>query len=274
MSLILNGTDGSVSAPAVQGGTGGATTGVFYPASNQVALAANGIQALTINSLGYVQVGPAPAINRIYGSSGNPLYGLVDDVITISTTTDTTNHRVGIAFGPAQRIGSGIFANNISSTAGNEDTNLEFYVTQEGNLNSTLAMTLDQTGTAFINGRIYGAGVTSTNQGSNSYVISSFGVLGYIGTSGTGALTTTVPINQGNAGASMLLQVSSNGAAGSSTREAIYCVQFYYDGSFTPTARYINGSHDYITFGQSGGYLTLTSGYAGNHVYSWWINKS
>jgi len=50
MSLILNGTDGSASNPAVQGGTGGATTGVYYPASNVVAIAINGAEAMRLNS--------------------------------------------------------------------------------------------------------------------------------------------------------------------------------------------------------------------------------
>jgi hypothetical protein len=57
MSLILNGTDGSVSTPAVQGGTGGATTGVYYPASNQVALATNSTLALIVDSSQNVGIG-------------------------------------------------------------------------------------------------------------------------------------------------------------------------------------------------------------------------
>ena len=56
MTLILSGTDSSVSAPAVQGGTGGTTTGLYYPATNQIALAANGAQALLANSAQGVQI--------------------------------------------------------------------------------------------------------------------------------------------------------------------------------------------------------------------------
>jgi hypothetical protein len=178
MTLILQGTDNSVSSPAVQGGTAGATTGVYYPATNQVALAANGIQALTINSLGYVQVGTAPAINRIYGSSGNPLFGLIDDVITIASTTDVTNHRLGIAFAPANRIGSGIFANNISATAGNEDSNLEFYVSQEGQVNSILATTITKDGNFQFNqnntGIIFQNSSALTNSTLNDYEVGTF----------------------------------------------------------------------------------------------------
>jgi hypothetical protein len=50
MTLILNGTDNSVSAPAVQGGTAGTTTGVYYPTTNQVAIATNGTQAMLVDA--------------------------------------------------------------------------------------------------------------------------------------------------------------------------------------------------------------------------------
>ena len=57
MTLILSGTDSSVSAPAVQGGTAGTTTGVYYPATNQLALATNGTQALLVDSSQNVGIG-------------------------------------------------------------------------------------------------------------------------------------------------------------------------------------------------------------------------
>jgi hypothetical protein len=50
MPLFLNGTDNSATTPAVQGGTGGTTTGVYYPAINQIAISTNGTQALLIDS--------------------------------------------------------------------------------------------------------------------------------------------------------------------------------------------------------------------------------
>jgi hypothetical protein len=59
MTLILSGTDSSVSAPAVQGGTGGTTTGIYYPATNQLALATNGTQALLVDSSQNVGIGAA-----------------------------------------------------------------------------------------------------------------------------------------------------------------------------------------------------------------------
>jgi len=56
MTLILNGTDNSATVPAVQGGTAGTTTGVYYPSTNQVALAANGTQALLANANQGIQI--------------------------------------------------------------------------------------------------------------------------------------------------------------------------------------------------------------------------
>ena len=64
MTLILQGTDNSVSTPAVQGGTGGATTGVYYPASNQVALATNGTQRLLVDANGLIGVNQSSLSNQ------------------------------------------------------------------------------------------------------------------------------------------------------------------------------------------------------------------
>jgi hypothetical protein len=60
MTLILQGTDNSVSSPAVQGGTAGATTGVYYPASNQLGLATNGTLALFVDGSQQVGIGATP----------------------------------------------------------------------------------------------------------------------------------------------------------------------------------------------------------------------
>ena len=61
MTLILQGTDNSVSSPAVQGGTAGTTTGVYYPATNQVALATNGTLALIVNTSQNVGLNVTPS---------------------------------------------------------------------------------------------------------------------------------------------------------------------------------------------------------------------
>jgi hypothetical protein len=50
MALIFNGTDNNVSIPAIQGGTGGTSTGVYYPSANAIAIATGGVNALTISN--------------------------------------------------------------------------------------------------------------------------------------------------------------------------------------------------------------------------------
>jgi hypothetical protein len=64
MTLILRGTDNSASAPSVQGGTGGTTTGVYYPATNQVALATNGTQAVLVDASQNISIGGAVAVQK------------------------------------------------------------------------------------------------------------------------------------------------------------------------------------------------------------------
>jgi hypothetical protein len=61
MALVLNGTDGTVGTPAVTGSTGGTGTGVYYPATNQVALATNGTQAVLVDANQNVGVGVIPS---------------------------------------------------------------------------------------------------------------------------------------------------------------------------------------------------------------------
>jgi len=48
MTLILNGTDNSATTPAVTGTD--TDTGIYYPTSNQVAIATNGTQAMLVNA--------------------------------------------------------------------------------------------------------------------------------------------------------------------------------------------------------------------------------
>jgi hypothetical protein len=54
MTLILNGTDNSATTPAVTGTD--TDTGIYYPTSNQVAVATNGTQAMLVNAVQGVQV--------------------------------------------------------------------------------------------------------------------------------------------------------------------------------------------------------------------------
>lgn len=81
MTLILNGTDNSATTPAVTGTD--TDTGVYYPATNQVALATNGTQALLIDSTQNVLLSatsPGAGFTGpqlVVGKSANP-YGIIE----------------------------------------------------------------------------------------------------------------------------------------------------------------------------------------------------
>jgi hypothetical protein len=50
MTVIINGTDSSATTPALTGGTAGTSTGPYFPATNQWAVATNGTQAMLVDS--------------------------------------------------------------------------------------------------------------------------------------------------------------------------------------------------------------------------------
>jgi hypothetical protein len=65
MTLILNGTDNSATVPAVQGGTAGTTTGVYYPSTNQVAISTAGTQAVFVNASQQVGIGTNSPFSKV-----------------------------------------------------------------------------------------------------------------------------------------------------------------------------------------------------------------
>jgi len=65
MTLILNGTDNSATVPAVQGGTAGTSTGPYFPATNQWAVATNGTQAMLVDSSQNVGIGTASPTQKL-----------------------------------------------------------------------------------------------------------------------------------------------------------------------------------------------------------------
>jgi hypothetical protein len=65
MALVLSGTDAVVTAPALSGSTAGTTTGLYYPTSNQVALATNGAEALRIDNNQNVSIGAVSTVSRL-----------------------------------------------------------------------------------------------------------------------------------------------------------------------------------------------------------------
>jgi len=92
MTLILNGTDNSVSAPAVQGGTAGTTTGEYFPATNQWAVATNGTQAMLVDASQNVGIGTS--------SPGAKL-----DVTNGGIQITTAGYNLSILGGPSGTLG-------------------------------------------------------------------------------------------------------------------------------------------------------------------------
>lgn len=74
MTLILNGTDNNVSIPAIQGGTGGTSTGIFYPAANSVAIVTSGANAVTVDSTQAVTFANNVTITGTSSHTGNATF--------------------------------------------------------------------------------------------------------------------------------------------------------------------------------------------------------
>ena len=268
--------------------SGGSSTGVGYQAlysATQGAHVAIGQQALYSNTTGTYNtaIGYQAGYSQTTGNYNTCIGGAAG-----YTSTGNNNTLIGFYTGYSLTTGNGnTFIGNYAGygsgyyvTTGSKNTIIGGYSGNQGGLDIRTSSNnivlsdgdggiryYDNATTSFI------AGAISTQQGNKTSIGFPFGVFGGGLVSGTSAYNTNITINQGGGAACALLMISSNGGAGTTTRNAVYSVQFYYDGSNTPTLRFISGSHDYITAGQSGGTLTLTSGYSGNHYYSWWINK-
>jgi hypothetical protein len=98
MTLILSGTDNSVSSPAVQGGTGGTTTGVYYPATNQLALATNGTQAVLVDSSQNVGIGTSSPSQKLSVVAGSGTSAYVEVQSTGFTSTLFGQNNAGDAY--------------------------------------------------------------------------------------------------------------------------------------------------------------------------------
>lgn len=168
MTLILSGTDNSVSSPAVQGGTAGTTTGVYYPAANQVALATNGTLALIVDASQNVGIGTPTPADILHLSSASPR-------LTFTSTNNTSGARyntVGTAtagshrfqYGGTEVLTVGISGQTIALQNGtvSSGTGIAFPATQSA---STDANTLDD----YEEGTWTPTAVNVTTAGSVSY---------------------------------------------------------------------------------------------------------
>lgn len=143
---------------------------------------------------------------------------------------------------------------------------------------STTALNFTSTYASFVGGKWLVGTTTASGLGGATPVNISSGTgaagIGSKASSGTGAIDTSISINQGPSGGTILLLASRNTGAGTATDSAVYVVRFYYDGNNAPTTSYIGGSTDFVTFGVSGSNtLTVTNSAGGNVNYSWFGNK-
>lgn len=91
--------------------------------------------------------------------------------------------------------------------------------------------------------------------------------------SGTGALNLGISVDALDGGMTLILLASRNVGAGTNTASAVYILSFYYsDGNF-PAITYLGGTSNFVSFGSSGGNITVTNAAGGNNLYSWFANK-
>jgi hypothetical protein len=88
----------------------------------------------------------------------------------------------------------------------------------------------------------------------------------------TSVVNTGLPINQFSAGGTVLMIASRHTDSGTNTLSAVYMIQFYYDGNNAPNPVLIAGSA-FLTFGVSGGNLTVQNAAGGDCCVSWFTNK-
>jgi len=94
MTLILNGTDNSATVPAVQGGTAGTSTGLYYPTTNAVGISTAGTNAVYIDASQKVGIGTSSPTAKLVVSgggmavqgNGNPTTGAGWEFYTDTTT--------------------------------------------------------------------------------------------------------------------------------------------------------------------------------------------
>jgi hypothetical protein len=87
MTLILNGTDNAVGSPAVQGGTGGTSTGVYYPSANAIAISTGGVNALTISSTQAATFANNVTITGTSTHTGNASFSNITATGTLTTAS-------------------------------------------------------------------------------------------------------------------------------------------------------------------------------------------
>jgi len=145
MSTIINGTDNSATTPAITGSTGGTSTGVFYPASNQLALATNGTTAVTIDTSQNVGIGTTSPATQLHLNSTTP------PVVRLQTSGTGSAMGLDFFYTDSNASRGGLTANLGAgevrlSAGGSGNTYFQSFYT-----NATERMRIDSAGTVYLN---------------------------------------------------------------------------------------------------------------------------
>jgi len=115
MTLILNGTDNSATVPAVTGTD--TDTGIYYPTSNQVAIATNGTQAMLVDASQNVTFAGYSSLPNTFGFKNRVVNGaMVIDQRNNGGTVSTSTSSIVDNFKVIKDTSSGTFTANQSST--------------------------------------------------------------------------------------------------------------------------------------------------------------
>jgi len=118
MPLFLNGTDNSATTPAIQGGTAGTTTGVYYPNTNQLAISTNGTQAFLIDANQNGTFTSTGALTLSKGTTGQQPASPATGMLRYNTTTSQFEGYGGAS--PAWTSVGGATLSNDTTTASYE----------------------------------------------------------------------------------------------------------------------------------------------------------
>ena len=91
MTLILNGTDNSATVPAVQGGTAGTSTGLYYPTTSAVGISTAGTNAVYIDASQNVGIGTSSPATKLH-IKGSLALGSIRSESTGDVTTTGYNY--------------------------------------------------------------------------------------------------------------------------------------------------------------------------------------
>jgi hypothetical protein len=160
MSVTIRGTDNSASTPAVTGTDG--DTGLYFPATNQLALATNGTNALTINTSQNVGIGTTSPTAKLHVVNGD---------VTFVTNDANGYSRITQNSGSAQL---GLFRSGTGSNGGG-------YIGGDGD------NCLDIRDSSFVTrARVTQAGLFQMNSGYGS-VTTVYGCRAWVNFDGTGS---------------------------------------------------------------------------------------